>query len=78
MTPGFSWATTSSNSNPVTGLNVGLQAGWGVGGQIGYSFGNGGGRFDEEGVVSPGASATVFWVWKLPWKWQINIPKIHF
>ena len=77
MTPGFSSAATRSNSEPVTGLNVGVQFGIGVGLQIGYSFGKGGGGFDEEGVVSPRASATAFWVWKLPWRWQINIITVH-
>jgi hypothetical protein len=63
-------ALTYSTSDPVPGWNVALQAGIGSGGQIGYSFGESGGWFSEWGMVTPGASITVFYVWEHLWPWK--------
>lgn len=59
---------TWSPSDPTTGWNVGLQAGYWAGGQVGYGFGEGGGPFWEVGFATPGASLTGYYVWE-PWKW---------
>lgn len=40
----------------------------GVGGQVGYSFGEEGGAFWEIGFVTPGFSGTGYYVWE-PWEW---------
>ncbi len=62
-------AITWSPSDPTTGWNAGFQAGYWGGGQIGYSFGDEGGTvWWEIGAVTPGASATGFYVFQ-PWKW---------
>jgi len=73
VTPPGGVAVTWSPGNPVPGWNVGFQAMvWhGIGSQVGYSFGEGGGWFVEFGFVTPGASLTGYYVfdpWIWPWK----------
>jgi len=68
-------AVTWSPSNPTTGWNVGFQGGYWGGGQVGYSFGKGGGWFWETGFVTPGVSLTGYYVWD-PWiSWKKNNDK---
>ena len=55
-------ALTLSPQKPVPGPAIALQAGYWLGGQIGWSFGKGGGLFWEIGFVTPGASLIAFWV----------------
>jgi len=59
---------TWSPSEPTQGWNVGLQGAYGVAGQVGYGFGQGGGWFWEAGAGTPGISLTGYYVWG-PWKW---------
>ena len=60
---------TWSPSDPTPGWNVGVQGVFGVAGQYGYSFGEGGGQFWEIGIGwPPGGSLTGYYVWE-PWKW---------
>lgn len=71
MTPPGGVSVTWTPADPSPGWNVGLQGGYWGGGQIGYSFGEGGGPFGEVGFVTPGASLTGYYVgepWKWPWK----------
>jgi len=63
ITPGFGVALTRSPSHPSQGWNVGLQPGYGVAGQVGYSFEKGGSWFYEYGIGTPGASLTGYYVW---------------
>ncbi|MFA5316039.1 MAG: hypothetical protein WC369_01290 [Dehalococcoidales bacterium] len=60
-------SVTTSTAKPSTGLNVAAQYGTTIyfGGQVGYCFGEGGGRYAEVGAVTFGGSATAFWVWKV-------------
>jgi len=71
VSPPGGFSLTWSQSDPVPGWNVGLQGGFWGGGQIGYSYGEGGGPFWEIGFVTPGFSLTYYYVeelWKWPWK----------
>jgi RHS repeat-associated protein len=60
-TPGFS--LTCSNDSITTGLNSGVQGGYGLVGQFGQAVPHGE-RFTEIGLGLPGASATYFWVFE--------------
>jgi hypothetical protein len=67
---GFS--ITWSDSDPITGWNVGFQfSDWGSG-QLGYSFGEGGGFFAEAGLGTPGLSLTGFYA-SGPWNLSYNV-----
>lgn len=50
MTPGIGASLTASPSSVTQGWQVGLQGAAGVAGQVGYSFGTGGGWFWEAGI----------------------------
>jgi len=63
--PGGFSVTWAPQDEPATRWNVGLQGGLWGGGQGGYSFSDDGDFFWEIGLVTPGASLTVFYVWKL-------------
>jgi RHS repeat-associated protein len=67
MLPGFGASCTSSKDSATPGLNAGVQGGYGVAQQYGYSFADGS-TFNESGIGSPGLSGTVFWVGG-PYKW---------
>lgn len=62
-TPGVSMSVTTSTSEVSTGFAVGAQATFGVAGQVGYGFGEGGGWFGEVGGgFPPGGSVTGYYV----------------
>lgn len=67
VTPGVSGSITYSPSDPTPGWAVGLSGAAVVAGQVGYSFGEGGGSFWELGIGGGyptlfGGSATVYYL----------------
>lgn len=63
VSPGVSGSITWSPSAVSTGWNVGAQFQAGIAGQIGYAFGQGGGRFWELGAGYPtGFAATGYYI----------------
>lgn len=73
-------ALTWSPSDPTPGWNTGIQAGFGVGGQVGAAwgpcgedfsnFGEGAETFWEVGLVTPGFSITNYYVYEVfEWPW---------
>jgi hypothetical protein len=65
MPPQLSASVTTSTATPSPGLNFAYTYGfpWFGGYQVGYSWNDG--PFGEVGVVKPGWSLTVFWVWEV-------------
>ncbi|NTV30026.1 MAG: hypothetical protein HGA80_08115 [Candidatus Omnitrophica bacterium] len=65
VTPGFGGAMTNNPEGTVGhGWNVAVSGQFGGAGQLGYTFGAGGGFFREFGIGAPGGgSSTVFYVW---------------
>ena len=64
--PGIS--LTWSPTKPIPGVNIGLQGGYYIGGQIGYSYSNEKGWYGEIGISMPNVSLNGFYIFE-PWKW---------
>ena len=67
MTP-LGVAVTYSPDNPIPAWTAGYQIGYWAGFQVGWSFDEKASSFREFGLVTPGASITIYHIWE-PWLW---------